>query len=146
MTRLLCVVSIALLCVLVVAEQAAWSAGELVISCEGSRSNGGGARAYQYTLKNTGASPVTLTLFYLGTLDLSPGNYTNWLAPAGFNATATVADWTTLFGLFQTSVMSTTMIKTLTDRAPSTSLPELRGDRVERVRGCGARSISHVRL
>lgn len=112
MTKLLCVVSIAFLCVLVVAEQAAWSAGELVISCEGSRSNGGGARAYQYTLKNTGAAPVTLTLFYLGTLDLSPANYTNWLAPAGFSATATVADWTTLFNLFQTSVMSTTMIKT----------------------------------
>jgi len=69
-------------------------------------------RAYQYTLKNTGTAPVTLTLFYLGTLDLTPTAYTNWIAPAGFNPVATVADWTTLFSLYQTSVMSTTMIKT----------------------------------
>jgi len=112
MTKLLCVVSIALLCVLVVGEQAAWGAGELTISCEGTLSNGGGWRTYQYTLKNTGTAPVTLTLFYLGTLDLSPVNYSSWIAPAGFNATATVADWTTLFNMYQTSVMSTTMIKT----------------------------------
>jgi len=112
MTRLLCVVFITLLCVLVVGEQAAWGAGELYISCEGSRSNGGGARTYQYTLTNHGAAPVTLALFYLGTLDLTPGDYTNWTAPAGFNAAATVADWNTLFNLFQTSVMGTTMIKT----------------------------------
>ena len=112
MTRLLCVVSIALLCVLVVGEQTAWGAGELWISCDGIRSGGGGARAYQYTLKNTGAAPVTLTLFYLGTMDSTPGNYSAWVAPAGFNATGVVADWTTLFNLYQTSVMSTTMIKT----------------------------------
>jgi hypothetical protein len=112
MSRLLCVIFTALLCVLVVGEQTAWGAGELLISCEGSRSGGGGARTYQYALKNAGTAPVTLTLFYLGTLDPTPGNYTNWTAPAGFNATATVADWTTLFNLFQTSVMGTTMIKT----------------------------------
>jgi hypothetical protein len=112
MTRLLCIVSALFLCVLLVGEQAAWGAGELWISCEGYRSNGGGARAYQYTLKNTGPAPVTLTLFYLGTMDSTPGNYSAWTAPAGFNATGTVADWNTLFNLYQTSMMSTTMIKT----------------------------------
>jgi hypothetical protein len=43
-------------------------------------------------------------------MDLSLPNYTNWTAPAGF--TATVADWNTLFNLFQTSVMYTTLLKT----------------------------------
>jgi hypothetical protein len=112
MTRLLCVVSVALLCVLVAGEQTAWGAGELYIACEGSFSTGGGARAYQYTLKNTGPAPVTLTLFYLGTLDLTPADYSSWIAPPGFNAVATVADWNTLFTMYQTSVMSTTMLKT----------------------------------
>jgi hypothetical protein len=92
--------------------QPAWGQGPLVISCEGTESNGGGARNYQYTLKNTGAVAVTLTLFYVGTEDLNAANYTNWTAPAGFTPTATVADWTTLFNLYQTSVMGTTRLKT----------------------------------
>jgi len=110
MTRLMCVVAIVVLCVLVAFHGSSWAAGELFISCEGTKSNGGGARTYQYTLINTGPGPVTLTLFYLGTMDLSVQNYTNWTAPAGF--TPTVADWNTLFNLFQTSVMSTTVMKT----------------------------------
>ncbi len=110
MTRLMCVVTIVLLCVLVVFHESSWAAGELFISCEGTKSNGGGSRTYQYTLVNRGASSVTLTLFYVGTMDLSLQNYTNWTAPAGF--TATVADWNTLFNLFQTSVMYTTFLKT----------------------------------
>ncbi|MBP2680798.1 MAG: hypothetical protein H6Q78_661 [Candidatus Krumholzibacteriota bacterium] len=112
MTRLMWILSAVLLCTLVVGDGTAWGAGELTISCDGSRSGGGGMRAYQYTLKNNGAAPVTLTMFYLGTLDLAPGAYSNWIAPAGFAPAATVADWTTLFGLFQTSIMGTTMIKT----------------------------------
>jgi hypothetical protein len=106
----MCAVAIVLLCVLVVSHDLAWGAGELFISCEGTKSNGGGTRTYQYTLINTGTSSVTLTLFYLGTMDLSLQDYTSWTAPAGF--TATVADWNTLFNLFQTSAMSTTMLKT----------------------------------
>ncbi len=112
MTRLLCAVIVALSCVLVLVQQPAWGAGELYISCEGTLSNGGGLLKYQYTLKNTGAAPVTLTMFYLGTMDLTPSHYTNWTAPAGFSSVATVADWTTLFNLFQANTMSTTMLKT----------------------------------
>jgi hypothetical protein len=63
MTRLMCVVTVVLLCVLVVSHEVSWAAGELHISCEGTKSNGGGSRTYQYTLINTGQSPVTLTLF-----------------------------------------------------------------------------------
>lgn len=109
MKRLMCVVAI-MLCALVVSDGASWAAGELFISCEGTKSNGGGSRTYQYTLVNTGQNSVTLTLFYIGTMDLSLPNYTNWTAPAGF--THTVADWTTLFNLFQTSTMYTTLMKT----------------------------------
>lgn len=107
---LLCVVG--LLCAVTAINKPAWSAGELFISCEGTLSNGGGLQQYQYTLKNTGPLAVTLTLFYLGTEDLSAQNYTNWVAPTGFTAAATVADWNTLFNLFQTSTMNTSMVKT----------------------------------
>lgn len=114
MTRLMCVFVSALLCVGVVFSGTAWGQGQLLaISCEGSYSGGGGARTYQYTLKNVGAAPVTLTLFYLGTMDMTVTNYSNWTAPAGFAAVATVADWMTLFNLYQTNNMSTTMLKTV---------------------------------
>ena len=72
MTRktLLCVAGI--VCAVMALYEPAHGAGELLISCEGTESGGGGSRIYQYSLKNTGASPVTLTLFYLGTEDLNP--------------------------------------------------------------------------
>ena len=110
MTRLMCVIAFVLLCTVVLAHDTAWAAGELYISCEGTKSTGGGVRTYQYTLINTATYPVTLTLFYVGTMDMSVQNYTNWMAPAGF--VATVADWNTLFNLFGASMMSTTMMKT----------------------------------
>jgi len=116
MTRLTCFIAVALLCVVVLAHDAAWAAGELYISCEGTKSTGGGVRTYQYTLKNTGANPVTLTMFYVGTMDMSQLNYTNWIAPAGFNAV--VADWNVLFNQFGASMMSTTMMKTLHGAIP----------------------------
>jgi hypothetical protein len=112
MSKLKWVLAAALLIGLVALGQPTWAAGELLISCEGKTSTGGGVRNYQYTLVNTGANPVTLTLFYVGTMDLAVANYTNWTAPAGFSAVATVADWNTLFNLYQTSVMSTTLMKT----------------------------------
>jgi hypothetical protein len=112
MTKLKWVFAAALLCGLVALDQPAWAAGELFISCEGKYSTGGGSRNYQYTLVNTSQNTVTLTLFYVGTMDLALSNYSNWTAPAGFNPVGTVADWNVLFNLFQTSVMSTTLIKT----------------------------------
>jgi hypothetical protein len=113
MTRLLSILVAAFLCTGVALQGSAWGqAQQLSISCEGTYSGGGGARAYQYTLKNIGATPVTLTLFYLGTMDVTLTHFSNWTAPAGFAPVATVADWTTLFNLYGASAMSTTMLKT----------------------------------
>jgi hypothetical protein len=78
--------------------QLGWGAPGLLISCEGTLCNGGGSIRYQYTLMNPGATPETLTVFYLGTDDLNPGNYTNWVAPPGFTPTALVASWGVLGG------------------------------------------------
>jgi len=86
--------------------------GVMDIACEGTESTGGGTSQYQYTLHNTSAGSVTLTMFYIGTMDLTGANYTNWVAPVGFTAAATVSDWTTLMGLFGVSKMATTMTKT----------------------------------
>jgi len=86
--------------------------GVMDIACEGTESTGGGATQYQYTLHNTSAAPIVLNAFYIGTMDLTAANYTNWVAPAGFTATATVADWVTLSSIHPVSVMATTMTKT----------------------------------
>jgi hypothetical protein len=94
------------------AVPASSQAGVLDIACEGTESTGGGTTQYQYTLHNTIAAPIVLKVFYIGTMDLSPANYTNWVAPAGFTATATVANWVTLSGIYPVSVMATTMTKT----------------------------------
>jgi hypothetical protein len=59
---------------------------------------------------NTGPTPVTLSLFYLATMDLNPANYTGWVAPPGFAPVGTVAPWAALPDSF--SVMYTTQIKT----------------------------------
>lgn len=91
-------------------EPAVGQANILVISCEGTESGGGGFSKYQYTLMNPTATPVTLTLFYVGTMDLTPANYSNWVAPPGFTPVATVANWVTLGPNF--SVMYTTQTKT----------------------------------
>lgn len=86
--------------------------GSFAISCEGTESNGGGTTRYQYTLRNNGSIPQTLTLFYLGTQDLIPTNYSSWSAPPGFPPVAVVANWPTLLGMFPVSVASTTQTKT----------------------------------
>jgi hypothetical protein len=100
-----------LLCAVVLAHQPAWGqANVLAIACEGTESNGGGATTFQYALVNTGTSPVTLTLFYVGTMDLNPPNYTGWVAPPGFSPVGTVGPWIALPDSF--SVMYTTQVKT----------------------------------
>lgn len=75
------------MCVLVLAVAQAWGMPIIGvdISCEGTESGGGGARNYQYTLRNISGTPITLTEFYVGTQDLNAANYSNWLAPAGFS-------------------------------------------------------------
>jgi len=87
-------------------------AGTFSISCEGVESNGGGTTRYQYSLRNNAAMPQTLSLFYVGTQDLTLANYTAWAAPPGFTAQAVVADWPTLIQMFNVSVMGTTQTKT----------------------------------
>jgi hypothetical protein len=62
-------------------------------------------KTYTYVLKNTTSSTVTLNQFYLGTMDVVPTNYTNWVAPAGF--TPVVADWATLQATYGASMMAT---------------------------------------
>ena len=95
----------------VVAGQPAWGqSGIMSIACEGTESSGGGLTTYQYTLMNASPNPVTLTLFYVGTVDLTPLNYTNWVAPPGFTPTGTVGPWVALPDSF--SVMYTTQVKT----------------------------------
>ncbi len=108
-----------LLCaVLLLPTPAASQGGVLRISCEGIESGGGGATAYQYTLVNTGPTPVTLAVFYLGTMDLNPANYTGWVAPPGFVPVGTVAPWSALPPTF--SIMATTMTKTPHGQLPPT--------------------------
>jgi hypothetical protein len=80
------------------------------ICCEGSECGGGGTTTYQYTLRNNSVRAQTLTLFYVGTMDLDSLNYSGWVAPAGF--TPTVGDWGTLATAYGASVMATTMVKT----------------------------------
>ena len=82
---------------------------EFTISCEGVESTGGGALRYQYTLQNTSGVTQTLERFYIGTHDLSPADYTNWTAPAGFSPTALVTTWASVP---DHSVMYTTQTKT----------------------------------
>ena len=100
-----------LLCAVVFIHQPAWGqGGVLAISCEGTESAGGGTTSFQYSLMNTGTSPVTLTLFYVATMDLNPMNYAGWVAPPGFSPVATVGPWTALPDSF--SVLATTQVKT----------------------------------
>ena len=74
-----------LCCAVTLLQQPAWAqTNPLWISCEGIESTGGGTSSYQYTLMNTGSTPVTLTRFYVGTMDLNPANYTAWVSPPGF--------------------------------------------------------------
>ncbi|MFC1852726.1 GEVED domain-containing protein [candidate division CSSED10-310 bacterium] len=84
---------------------------KLLISCEGTICTGGGNLTYQYTLQNVDQNPVVFTKFYVGTQDLDPtgARYSNWVAPAGFPATAIVDVWANLPGL---SVMGTTGVQT----------------------------------
>jgi hypothetical protein len=90
-------------------EPAVGQANILTISCEGRESGGGGFNKFQYSLMNPTATPVTLSLFYVGTMDLNPANYTNWVAPPGFTV-GVVAPWIALPGTL--SVMYTTQTKT----------------------------------
>ena len=87
------------------------------ISCEGTASTGGGARAYQYTLQNVSGATQTITEFYLGTQDLNIANYSNWTAPVGFTSTAAVGTWNALGTNY--NVMGTTGTKTSHGIIPS---------------------------
>ena len=66
--------------------QPSWADTEFLISCEGTRSSGGGTFDYQYTLKNISAGPVTLDEVCIGTQDPNMGNYTFQPTP-GFTPT-----------------------------------------------------------
>jgi hypothetical protein len=110
MTRNLWVLLVLVCLVVMPLAVAHGAAGDLWIACEGTESGGGGGTSYQYTLINNGTQPVTLTLFYVGTQDLSLANYTAWNDPAGFSHV--VADWATLASQYGASVMSTTNLKT----------------------------------
>jgi len=57
--------------------QVAWAqGGPFEIACEGTESGGGGATAYQYTVKNVAVTPELLFDLYVGTQDINPNNYT----------------------------------------------------------------------
>jgi hypothetical protein len=71
------------------------------ISCEGTQSTGGGARLYQYEVRNISPAPVMLTDLRIGTDDLTLLNYSNILNPPGFN-----------FLLGQDTVLWTSTVKT----------------------------------
>jgi hypothetical protein len=60
----------------------------VLVSCEGTESNGGGLLQYQYEFKNFGGAPVTISRFDLGCEDGNLADYLNWLMPQGWNATA----------------------------------------------------------
>jgi len=63
----------------------AQSAGAAVaISCNGGACNPFGVLDYNYILTNAGASPVTVTEFYVATNDRELTDYSNFSSPAGF--------------------------------------------------------------
>lgn len=53
------------------------------IHCLGTESGGGGLRQYQYDVFN-GEPVAALTSLFVGTDDINPANYGNWLMPAGW--------------------------------------------------------------
>lgn len=106
MFRAICVIAVVALCVLSFTTPV--QAQVLSVACEGTESSGGGNTHYQYTLINTSENPVTLTLFYVGTMQTLAGGYSNWQTPPGF--TATVGTYAVLGPQF--SVMPTTLVKT----------------------------------
>jgi hypothetical protein len=109
MPKVLLFTLVSFLCALVAFAPPAWGqAGVVDISCQGTESTGGGTSTYEYSLRNNAAVAVTLTLFYIGTLDLNAPNYTAWVEPAGMNHT--MGTWAALGPGF--SVMFTTMVKT----------------------------------
>ena len=65
----------------------------------------GSANGYTYVLKNVYGAPLTLTSFYIGTMDIDPEDYSTFVSPAGF--TATVGDWETLQSLPGIEVLQT---------------------------------------
>jgi hypothetical protein len=79
------VVILGVLLAVVATNQPACAYQEFIISCEGTRCNGGGAWHYQYTLQNISGAPVTLQEFILGTHDSNGANYTYMPTP-GFTA------------------------------------------------------------
>ncbi|GEM_PF-2366130 len=81
--KILCITS-ALLSLMFIC-QPVWADMEFEISCEGTRSTGGGTYEYQYTLKNISGAAVTLTDFIIGTEDPNALNYT-FIPTAGFAA------------------------------------------------------------
>ena len=58
------------------------AAQPIMISCEGTKCGGGGGRLYQYEVLNVSGGAITLTGLLVGTDDLNPANYSNWLNPA----------------------------------------------------------------
>ncbi len=72
-------------------SQPAVATNEFLICCEGQLCNGGGAYAYEYMLLNNSTTAVTLTEFFVGTMDPNIVNYSFFL-PAGFTATIILND------------------------------------------------------
>ncbi len=111
MSKALWLAVVSLLCSVAFFLPAAWGTPtSFQVACEGIESGGGGTTKYQYTLKNTDIVNQTLTLFYLGTMDVNAGSYSNWVAPGGM--TPAVGTWVALGNIANLSVMSTTMVKT----------------------------------
>ena len=81
------------------------AAQDFVISCEGKESSGGGTYTYQYTLKNIGATPVTLTDLLVATEDPKTSNYA-FMPTTGFTATIVPNDGAL------TNIQYTTGVKT----------------------------------
>jgi hypothetical protein len=75
-TFVLCLVLVLGLAVPAVGQPPNWN-----ISCQGTESNGGGAKRYQYELLNVSGAALNLTQLWVTTDDLTLANYTNVTAP-----------------------------------------------------------------